>query len=70
MSRTPFSNVVRMRTCSLVPRPTTIICLGTRLVHEQNRELATRTAGTVSFVVVGKVYEHHTGKALHSASNL
>ena len=34
---------------SLVSRPnTTIIGLGTRLVHKQNHELTTRTAGTVS----------------------
>ena len=32
--RTPFSNVVRMRTRSLVPKPkTTVIGLGVRLVH-------------------------------------
>jgi len=32
--RTPFSNVVRMRTRSLVPKPkTTVIGLGARLVH-------------------------------------
>ena len=37
---TPFSNFVRMRTCSLVPRPnSTVIDLGTRLVHKRNREL-------------------------------
>ena len=40
---------VRMRTYSLVPKPnTTIIGLGTRLVHEQNPELTMRTAGMVS----------------------
>ena len=34
LQRTPFSNFVCMCTCSLVPRPnTTIIGLGTRLVH-------------------------------------
>ena len=32
--RTPFSNVVRMRTCSIDPKPkTTVIGLGARLVH-------------------------------------
>ena len=47
--RTPFSNFVRLCTCSLVPRPnTTFIGLGTRLVHERNRELTTRLAGAVS----------------------
>ena len=35
---TPFSNLVRMHTCSLVPKPkTTVISLGTRLVLTQNR---------------------------------
>ena len=34
LRRTPFSNVVRMRTRSLVPKPkTTVIGLGARLVH-------------------------------------
>ena len=38
LRRSPFSNVVRMRTCSLVPIPnTTIIDLRTRLVHQRNR---------------------------------
>ena len=41
-----------------------------RLVHKQNRELTTHTAGMVSSRSSGKVYEHHTGKALHSAANL
>ena len=40
--------------------------LGTRL-----RELTTGTALARSLpVVVVKVYEHHTGKALHSTANL
>ena len=64
-------HVVCMRICSLVPRPnTTIVGLRMRLVHKRNRELTTCMAGTVSFVIVGKVYGHHTGKALHSAPNL
>ena len=47
LRRTPFSNVVRMRTRSLVPKPkTTVIGLGARLVQTWNRELS--TAGTVS----------------------
>ena len=34
LRRTPFSNVVRMRTRSLVPKPkTTVIGLGARLLH-------------------------------------
>ena len=38
LRRTPFSDFVSMRTCSLVPRPnTTIDGLGTRLVHKPNR---------------------------------
>ena len=44
-----------------------IIGMGTKLVHKQNCELTTRTAGTV---VVGEVYEHHIGMALHLAVNL
>ena len=47
-----------MHTCSLIPRPnTTTIGLGMRLVHKRNRELTMRRVGTVSSVVVGKVYE-------------
>ena len=43
----PFSNVVRMCTSSLVPKPKiTVVGLGARLVHTWNRELS--TAGTVS----------------------
>ena len=47
---TLFSNVVRMHTCGLVPKPkTTVIGLGVRLVHTWNHKLASqRTAGTVS----------------------
>ena len=63
-----------MHTCSLVPRPiTTIIGLGTRLVHKRNAELTTHTAGTVPSDPVyssGQGYEHHIGKALHSGANL
>ena len=62
----PFSNFVHMRTRSLVPRlKITVIGLGTRLVHERNREL---TSGQYAWlarslpVVVGKAYEHHIGK--------
>ena len=62
---------LRMHACSLIPRPnTTIIGLGTRLVHKQNRMLTTRTAGMVSSCSGGMVNEHHIGKALHSAANL
>ena len=73
LRRTPFCNFVRMRTSSLVPKPNiTFISLGTRLVHMRNREsLTTGTALARSLpVVVDKVYEHHTGKALNSAANL
>ena len=61
-----------MRTSSLVPRPNiTIVSLGTRLVTSENRELTTGTALAQSLpVIVDKVYEHHIGKALHSAANL
>ena len=39
LCRTPFSNVVRMRICSLAPKPkTTIIGLGARLVRTWNCE--------------------------------
>ena len=66
-----FSIVVRMRTCSLVPRPnTTITYLGTRLVHERNRECPRARPARSLPVVMGKVYEHHTSKVLHSAANL
>ena len=38
LRRTPFSNVVRMRTRSFVPKPkTTVIGLGARLVHVKSR---------------------------------
>ena len=60
-----------MHTCSLVPRPNTMITgLGTRLVHKQNHEMIMQMAGTVSFIRVGKFYEHRIGKVLHSAANL
>ena len=39
--------------------------------YKRNRELTTGTALARSLpVVVDKVYEHHTGKALNSAANL
>ena len=61
-----------MRTSSLVPRPTiTIVGLGNETSLKRNRELTTGTALAQSLpVVVDKVYEHHTDKALHSAANL
>ena len=62
-----------MRTSSLVPKPNiTIVSLGTRLVTSENREsVTTDTALARSLpIVVDKVYEHHTGKALNSAANL
>ena len=58
-----------MRIRSLVPKPnTTLIGLGTILVHKGNEPRA-RLARSLP-VVVGKVCEHHTGKALNSAANL
>ena len=66
--RTPFSNVVVMRKCSLVPIP--VIGLGARLVH-MNRELSTAGMdchGLFSISVVAKAYA--VGKALHLAGYL
>ena len=72
LRRTPFSNVVRMRTRSLVPKPkTTVIGLGARLVHTWNRGWpAQRTAGTVSSRSsgLGLCCAHHLSKALHLAA--
>ena len=72
LRRTPFSNVVRMRTCSLVPKPkTTVIGLGARLVHTWNRGWpAQRTAGTVSSRSSGQglCCVHHLSKVLHLAA--
>ena len=61
-----------MRTSSLVPRPSiTIVSLGNETSLKRNRELTTGTALAQSLpIVVDKVYEHHTGKVLHSAANL
>ena len=57
------------RVGSLVPRPNTMfIGLGTTLVHKGNEPRA-RLARSLP-VVVGKVCEHHIGKALNSAANL
>ena len=57
---TPFSNFVRMRTRSLVPRPkTTIISLEARLVHRRNGQLPVRMAGTEAGTVFPKVYAIH-----------
>ena len=47
---------------------TTLIGLGTTLVHKGNK-LRARLARSLP-VVVGKVCEHHIGKALNSAANL
>ena len=47
-----------------------VIDLGARQVHEQNHKLTSRQdAWLTRFlpVVVGKAYEHHVGKVLHSA---
>ena len=62
---------VRMCTCSFLPRPKTmVIAQGARQAHEKNRELTssqyTRPTQYLH-VVVGKAYEHHIGKGLHSA---
>ena len=67
LRRTPFSNFVRMRTRSLVPKPkTTVIDLGARQVDTCNRGLtsAERMAAVwlaLSLsVVVSKAYAVHT----------
>ena len=58
-----------MCTRSLVPKSNTmLIDLGMTLVHKGN-EPRVRLARSLP-VVVGKVCEHHIGKALNSAANL
>ena len=48
-----------------------LIGLGMTLVHKRNRELTMRMRLAWSLpIVVSKVYEHHIGKALHSAANI
>ena len=62
LRRTPFSNVVRMRTRSLVPKPkTTVIGLGARLAHVKSR-VDQRSVWLVQSlpVVVAKAYAVHT----------
>ena len=60
-----------MRTSSLVPIPNiTIVSVGTRLVTSENREFTGTALARSLPVVVDKVYEHYTGKALHPAANL
>ena len=61
-----------MRTSSLVPIPNiTIVSFGNVTSLKRNRELTTGTALAQSLpIVVDKVYEHHTDKALHSTANL
>ena len=71
LRRTPFSNVVRMRTRSLVPKlKTTVIGLGVRLAHVKSRvdQRSVRLVhGTVSSSSSGQglCCAHHLGKALH-----
>ena len=72
LRRTPFSNLVRMHTCSLIPRAmTTVIALGMRLVltHALTMYLHAQLARSIS-VVVGKAHGHHVGKELHSVAYL
>ena len=62
LRRTPFSNVVRMRTRSLVPKlKTTVIGLGARLAHVKSRvdQRSVRLVGSLP-VVVAKAYAMHT----------
>ena len=69
LRRTPFSNVVRMRTCSLVPKPkTTVIGLGARLAHTWNRGLARSLPALVAKALVCCAHHHDLGKALHLAT--
>ena len=60
--RTPFSNVVRMHTHSLVPKlKTTVIGLGARLAHVKSRvdQRSIRLVWSLP-VVVAKAYAVHT----------
>ena len=62
LRRTPFSNVVRMRTRSLVPKlKTTVIGLGARLAHVKSRvdQCSVRLVRSLP-VVVAKAYAVHT----------
>ena len=62
LRRTPFSNVVRMRTRSLVPKlKTTVIGLGARLAHVKSRvdQRSVRLVRSLP-VVVAKAYAVHT----------
>ena len=62
LRRTPFSNVVRMRTCSLVPKlKTTVIGLGARLAHVKSRvdQRIVRLVRSLP-VVVAKAYAVQT----------
>ena len=66
LRRTPFSNVVHMRTHSLVPKPkTTIIGLGPRLVKlgvdQRSVRLAPHHAGTI-----GTVTSRSSGQGLYA----
>ena len=63
MLRTPFSNFVRMRTRSLVPRPKTTFSLEARLVHSRNGQLPCWHG-----LFPSRHYEHHVGKALPTCS--
>ena len=62
LRRTPFSNVVRMRRRSLVPKlKTTVIGLGARLAHVKSRvdQRSVRLVRSLP-VVVAKAYAVHT----------
>ena len=63
LRRTPFSNVVRMRTRSLVPKlKTTVIGLGARLAHVKLRvdQRSVRLVRSLPVVLVAKAYAVHT----------
>ena len=62
-------DAIFMRTRSLVPRPNTCSLVLERHFVHKGKEPHARLARSLP-VVVGRVCEHHTGKALNSAANL
>ena len=66
LRRTPFSNVVRMRTCSLVPKPRSKTSGHVKSWVDQRRAYSSYMAGTVSSPNSdqGLCRTHHLGKLL------
>ena len=66
LRRTPFSNVVRMRTCSLVPKPRSKTSGHVKSWVDQRRAYGSYMAGTVSSRSSdqGLCRAHHLGKLL------